>query len=191
METGGSPIFSTLPIGSAPSKIVITSQLLEQPLHSHVMEEKCISPTSHPLNFVGISVYWWFSIASRAAPIAPIVWWLSGTTTLCPKASSKAFDNLAAIYWMFAATQIRVLKPTPQSDGVQRWVLWLVIRWWCHGREPNTQGQERVPAPFPPGALTVWEDGHYGEAGPPHTLQLQAPCSGTLHMCVLQSLRNK
>ena len=47
-------------------------------------------PTSHPLNLVSVSVYWWFSIARSAAPIAPIVWWFSGTTIFVFKASSKA-----------------------------------------------------------------------------------------------------
>ena len=68
----------------------MTSQLLEQPVHWQVTDWKFMFPTSQPLNLVSTSVYWWFSIARSAAPIAPIVWWFSGTTIFVLRASSKA-----------------------------------------------------------------------------------------------------
>ena len=86
-----SPILSTWPTGSESSSIVITSQLFEQLEHWQVIDWKFILPTSQPLNLVGTSVYWWFSIANNAAPIAPIVWWFSGTTILVFNSSSNAF----------------------------------------------------------------------------------------------------
>ena len=69
-----SVILCSTPTGSgsmSPSTIEITSQLFEHPLQVQVTELKCISFVSQPLNFVGLFVYWWFSIARYAAPIAP------------------------------------------------------------------------------------------------------------------------
>ena len=95
-----------------------------------------------------------------------------------------------AIHCIFVSTQIRMSKPNPQSDGVQRRVLRLVTRSWCREWEPNKQGQVGPRTLSTTGADRGKPVTH-GAAGRHQTLRQQARWSGTFHVYALQSLRNK